>query len=568
MEKSSGTEVRRWLSSEDFEPMPPSGACWRRLDSEASPLVSMNSAAALGRDFLEIRPEALRRLAREAMRDVNFLLRTSRLSDIAGILSDSTASEGDRFLAQMALENAAIASAFQLPLCQDTGTACAFGWMGSRVLVAAEGGGEADEAALISEGIAGTYGRENLRMSIQCASGTFAEKNSGTNLPAAVSLRRVRGTGCRFLFTAKGGGSANKTRLFPESPALLSPERLLPFLTQKIRELGTAACPPYRIAVTIGGLTPEDALEKAKLLSCGAFDHLPDAPLPKDTPPGMPFRDRKLETELLLATRHFGIGAQLPGRFFALDVRVLRLPRHSASLFIGLAVSCLADRQIWGRIDESGVWLEDLERHPERFLPEPMRSGAGKSGSEDKVSGKPVEVNLDRPLDEVRRDLARCPAGTLLSLSGTLLVARDLAHARIRSLMETGGEVPPEFFRRPIYYAGPAKAPEGFPCGSFGPTTAGRMDADLAFFQERGACLITLAKGNRSAAVRESCRRFGGFYLGTFGGVAALIARRCIRSSRVVAFEDLGMEAVREIVVSGLPAFVIIDDRGNDLYER
>lgn len=540
-------------------PVPSEETAFRRLDDPDHPLTEFDDVS----KSLRIRPEALTLLAREAFRDVNFLLRTSRLEQVAGILRDPDASQGDRMVARMALENAAIAAGFQLPLCQDTGVATVFGWKGEECRTGA------DDAAALSEGVRQTYAAENLRHSIQVPRTTLDEANSRTNLPALVKLSAVQGGEYRFLFVAKGGGSSNKTRLFQESPALLRLDRLVPFVVEKVRELGTSACPPYRVAVAIGGLSPESALEGAKLLSCGALDSLPFSCGDGDAKSAAgAFRDGEMEAEILEATRRFGIGAQLPGRSFALDVRVMRLPRHSASLPVALAVSCLADRQAWGRIDRNGVWLESLERHPERFLPDETHGPDGRTSplSSPAVGEDAVDVDLDQPMDAVRRALSLHPVGTRLRLTGTLLVARDLAHARIRRMVEAGEEPPREFFNHPVYYAGPARTPEGMPCGSFGPTTAGRMDADLPFFQERGACLVTLAKGNRSAAVKESCRRHGGFYLGTVGGTAALIAHDCILSSKVIAFPELGMEAVREIRVRNLPAFIVMDDKGNDLY--
>ena len=534
-------------------PTIPDDLAWRRLDSSETPLVQTSAD-----DVLRVSSDALRLLAREAFRDVNFLLRPSRLAQIAGILTSPEASGGDRMVAQMALENAALAARMELPLCQDTGTATVFGWKGGGIVTPGR------DAEHLEAGIRETYAAGNLRHSVMVAASTFEESNSRSNLPASIRLQAVDGGAYRFLFAAKGGGSANKTRLFQESPAMLRRDRMLPFLEAKMRALGTSACPPYRIAVAVGGLSPEETLEAAKLLSCGALDGLPDASeLDGALGHSGAFRDGELERELLARTRTFGIGAQLPGRFFALDVRAVRLPRHSASLPIGLAVSCLADRQVWGRIDRTGVWLEELERHPERFLPK-----AGEEiGSTASGSGEPpVEVDLSQPMDRIRRSLAGLPVGTMLSLTGELVVARDLAHARIRRIIESGGTPPREFFEHPIYYAGPAGTPPGHPCGSFGPTTARRMDADLRFFQEHGAALVTLAKGDRGPEVRSSCRDNGGFYLGTVGGTAALVADRCITSSRVAAFPELGMEAVFLIHVRRLPAFVIVNDRGDDLY--
>ncbi|MDR0966697.1 MAG: fumarate hydratase C-terminal domain-containing protein, partial [Myxococcales bacterium] len=415
---------------------------------------------------------------------------------------------------------------------------------------------DGDDAALLAKGIARTYATENLRFSLLLPKTTLEEVNSQTNLPALVELTACPGEDYRFLFVAKGGGSSNKTQLFQPPPSLLMPGRLDAFLIDKVRGLGTAACPPYRVAIVIGGLSPESCLTHAKLASCGALDGLPTCPS-ADADGALGFRDLDLEARLLEASRHFGIGAQLPGRFLVLDVRVVRLPRHSASLPIGLSVSCLADRQIWGSIDRDGVWLEQLEAHPERFSPR------------EPIDSKPaIPLDLNQPMTAIREALGRHPVGTRFSLSGPLVVARDLAHARIRALIESGrrAEVPQAFFTHPVYYAGPAKTPPGRVCGAFGPTTAGRMDADLDFFQSHGAALVTLAKGNRGAAAREACQRHGGFYLGTIGGTATFIADRCIQRSKLLAFQELGMEALFQIEVEGLPAFTILDDKGGDLY--
>lgn len=537
-------------------PLFPDSASFRRIDDGGSPLVSRLSIEGLA--FVRVRQEALSHLAQAAFRDANFFLRANRLAAIAAILEAPGASAGDRLVARMALDNAVLAARGEFPLCQDTGTATIFGWKGERVLTFG------DDEALLAEGVARTYAAENLRHSQLLPRSMLEEVNSRTNLPALIEIAACPGDAYHLLFVAKGGGSANKAQLFQAAPSLLRENRLDAFLIERLRALGTAACPPYRIAIAIGGLSPESCLTHAKLASCGALDGLPGQPTPGEPSTvrrACPFRDFELEARLLDATRWFGVGAQLPGRFFALDVRAIRLPRHSASLPIGLAVSCLADRQIWGRIGADGVWLERLEAHPERFLPREAPDG-GESGA----PRPPIHIDLRRPMDEIRSALGRHPVGTRFSLSGPLVVARDLAHAKLRALIEAGEEIPRAFFDHPIYYAGPARAPRGWPCGSFGPTTAGRMDDDLDFFQSRGAALVTLAKGNRGAAAREACRRHGGFYLGTIGGTAALIAHDCIRSSRVLAFEELGMEALFLIEVEDLPAFSILDDKGNDLY--
>lgn len=533
-------------------PTIPEAIAFRRLDSDADPWVSRLDVE--NRSLSRVRPEALTRLARAAFREVNFFLRSRRLEEIAAILDDPEASDGDRLVARMAIDNAVLSARGQLPLCQDTGTASVFAWKGERVLTFD------DDAARLTEGIAQTYAEEYLRHSLLLPRSTFEEENSGSNLPALIEIASCPGDEYRLLFVAKGGGSSNKTQLFQAAPSLLSADRLERFLVDKLRALGTAACPPYRVAIVIGGLSPESCLAHAKLASCGVLDDLPERPTGQPALAelgGWIFRDRGLETRLLDETRHFGVGAQLPGRFFALDTRVIRMPRHSASLPIAIAVSCLADRQIWGRIGLDGVWLEQLEAHPERFA----RATDDTNGTE-----RPIPLDLRRPMADIRAELSQHPVGTRFTLHGPLVVARDLAHARLRSLIEAGASVPEAFFQHPVYYAGPARTPPNHPCGSFGPTTAGRMDGDLDFFQSRGAALITLAKGNRGAAARESCRRHGGFYLGTIGGTAALVAQDFIRSSRVLAFEELGMEALYLIEVEGLPAFTIVDDKGGDLY--
>jgi fumarate hydratase class I len=515
---------------------------WRRLDGDF-----VATGECDGEAVLRVRPEALETLAREAFRDCAHFLRPGHLAQLRAILDDPEASANDRFVALDLLRNAAIAAEGVLPMCQDTGTAIVMGWKGQRVWT---GGG--DEAAL-ARGVERTYAEANLRYSQLAPLGMCEEKNTGSNLPAQVDLYADDGDEYRFLFLAKGGGSANKTFLHQATPALLREDLLLKFLEEKIPELGTAACPPYHLAVVIGGTSAEACLKAVKLASARALDGLPA----RGSAEGGALRLPDWEAKVLAITRGLGIGAQFGGKHFCHDVRVIRLPRHGASLPIGIGVSCSADRQILGKITRAGVFLEALERDPARFLPEARA---------EELSGDVVRVDLDRPMDEIRARLAALPVRTRLSLTGTLVVARDLAHARLREMALRGEELPEWFRAHPVYYAGPAKTPPGMPSGAFGPTTAGRMDSFVDFFQERGASLVMLAKGNRSRAVAQACKKHGGFYLGTIGGSAARVARECIRKAEVLAFPDLGMEAAWRIEVEDFPAFVVTDCRGNDFF--
>ncbi len=498
-----------------------------------------------GRKMLRISAPVLTRLAREAFADLSFFLRPAFLRSLAAILDDPEASENDRFVADSLLRNAVIAAEGDLPLCQDTGTINIIGYKGHRVLTDGR-----DEEAL-ALGAALVYKERNLRDSQMAALSMFEEANTGTNLPAQVDLSAAEGSEFRFLFLAKGGGSSNKTSLFQESKAILNERSLTAFLAEKIPALGVAACPPYRLAVVVGGLSPEMTLKTVKLATTGYLDGLPS----RGGRRGAAFRDREWEERTLEIARATGLGAQFGGKYLVHEARFIRLPRHAGSCPNGLGVGCNADRNSKGKITPEGLFLEVLERNPARFL-------VGRAA----VSPSAAAIDLNRPMDEIRRQLAAQPVGALLRLSGPLLVARDIAHARLKKILDETGDVPAYFKAHPVYYAGPAKTPKGHASGSFGPTTAQRMDGYLADFMKAGASLVTLAKGNRAPSVAAACRTYGGFYLGTIGGAAALAAKAHILSEEIVDFADLGMEAVRRIVVKDLPAFVICDDKGGNLF--
>ncbi|HNX67109.1 MAG TPA: fumarate hydratase [Bacteroidales bacterium] len=500
----------------------------------------------LGRKVVKIEPEALVLLASEAFKDINFYLRTSHLEKLAAILNDPEATDNDRFVAWVMLRNTVISAKGELPWCQDTGTAIVMAYKGENVFTGV------DDIEDLSRGIFSTYRDRNLRYSQIVPSTMFDEKNTGSNLPAQVDIFSCSGSEYEFLFIAKGGGSANKTFLYQQSKSLLNEASLTRFIDEKIKELGTSACPPYHLAVVIGGTSAEMTLKTVKLASAGYLDNLPTS----GSNGGRAFRDMEWEQKIEKICREYGVGAQFGGKYFVHDVRVIRLSRHAASCPVGIGVSCSADRNIKGKINADGIFLEQLELHPERFLPK-------KAPQLD----KPVEINLDRPMKEVLEELSKYEVKTRLSLSGTLIVARDIAHARIKQMIDEGKPMPQYFKDHPIYYAGPAKTPEGMPSGSFGPTTAGRMDSYVNLFQSLGGSMIMVAKGNRSKHVIESCRRHGGFYLGSIGGPAAVLAAENILSVEVVDFEDLGMEAVRKIVVKDMPAFIITDDKGNDFFD-
>ncbi|MEV6909609.1 fumarate hydratase [Amycolatopsis sp. NPDC051071] len=510
---------------------------------------------AAGRKFLKVEPEALTELAKVAITDIQHLLRSSHLAQLRAIVDDPEASGNDRFVAMDLLRNAAISAGGVLPMCQDTGTAIVIGKRGEGVLTGAD-----DERAL-SRGIFDAYQELNLRYSQMAPVNFWDERNTGTNLPAQIELYHKDDTAGQsevpsyeFLFMAKGGGSANKTFLYQETKAVLNPKRLARFLDEKLRSLGTAACPPYHLAIVVGGTSAEFNLKVAKLASARYLDDLPT----EGSELGHGFRDVDLEQQVLEMTRQFGIGAQFGGKYFCHDVRVIRLPRHGASCPVGVAVSCSADRQAKAKITADGVFLEQLERDPARFLPDV---------TEDDLSDEVVTVDLNRPMAEIRAQLSQLPVKTRLSLTGPLVVARDIAHAKIAERLDAGEEMPQYLRDHPVYYAGPAKTPEGYASGSFGPTTAGRMDSYVEQFQAAGGSLVMLAKGNRSKKVTAACAEHGGFYLGSIGGPAARLAQDCIKKVDVLEYAELGMEAVWKIEVEDFPAFIVIDDKGNDFFE-
>jgi len=509
---------------------------------------------ARGKHFLEVAPAALTLLAKTAMHDIAHLLRPGHLGQLRKIFDDPEASANDRFVALELLRNANIAAGGVLPGCQDTGTAIVMGKKGGLVL------STGDEEAL-SRGIFDTYVETNLRYSQSAPLDMFEEVNTGNNLPAQIELYAVDGDEYHFLFMAKGGGSANKSLLFQETKALLNPKSLAAFLDQKLRSLGTAACPPYHLAVVIGGTLAEFALKTAKYASAKYLDGLPT----EGSMDAHGFRDLELEQRVLELTREFGIGAQFGGRYFCHDVRVVRLPRHGASCPVAIAVSCSADRQALARISPEGVFLEQLETDPARFLPDVELAGED-VGDGTLGGGNPVAVDLNRPMAEIRAQLSRYPVKTRLSLTGPLVVARDIAHAKIAERLDAGEPMPQYLREHAVYYAGPAKTPEGYASGSFGPTTAGRMDSYVARFQAAGGSLVMLAKGNRSAQVTRACHEHGGFYLGSIGGPAARLAQDCITKVEVLEYPELGMEAVWRIEVRDFPAFIVVDDKGNDFF--
>jgi fumarate hydratase class I len=500
-----------------------------------------------GRTFLEVAPEALTLLTREAMRDIAHLLRPGHLAQLRAILDDPESSDNDRFVALELLRNANIAAGFVLPSCQDTGTAIVMGKKGQYVVT---GGG--DEEA-IARGIFDTYTTTNLRYSQMAPLDMYREKNTGNNLPAQIELFATDGDAYKFLFMAKGGGSANKSYLYQETKALLNPDSLLAFIDAKIRALGTAACPPYHLAIVVGGTSAEYALKVAKLASARYLDSLPT----DGNALGRGFRDVNLEAQVLELTRKTGIGAQFGGKYFCHDVRVIRLPRHGASCPVAIAVSCSADRQALGKITKDGVFVEQLETDPAKYLPEV---------TDDHLGGEVVRIDLNRPMSEIRATLSQYPVKTRLSLSGPMVVARDIAHAKIKELLDAGGTMPQYLKDYMVYYAGPAKTPQGYASGSFGPTTAGRMDSYVDAFQAQGGSMVMLAKGNRSAQVTEACKKHGGFYLGSIGGPAARLAKDSITKVEVLEYPELGMEAVWKIEVVDFPAFIVVDDKGNDFF--
>src|ERR1700690_181198 len=511
----------------------------------------------MGKDMLVVAPEALRALAEAAFTDINHLLRPAHLKQLRAILDDPQASPNDKFVAYDFLKNANISAGGVLPMCQDTGTAIIMGKKGR--LVWTDG---SDEAAL-AEGARDAYLKRNLRYSQVAPLSMFEEKNTRNNMPAQVEIYAEGHTAehadydaaYKFLFIAKGGGSANKSFLFQATPSILSRERLLPFIKEKVLTLGTPPCPPYHLAIVIGGTSAELTMKTVKLGSCKYYDTLPD----HGSEDGHAFRDKEMEREIHKMTQALGVGAQFGGKYFCHDVRVIRLPRHGASLPIGLGVSCSADRQALGKITRDGVFLEELEHNPAKYLPEV---------DEQKLGGEVKEIDLNRPMPEILKELAKYPIKTRLSLSGPMIVARDAAHGKLRERLARGEPLPDYFKNPPVYYAGPPKTPEGYASGAFGPTTAGRMDSFVADFQAAGGSMVMLAKGNRAATVREACKKHGGFYLGSIGGAAANLAEHCIKKVEVVEYPELGMEAIWRIEVVDFPAFIIIDDKGNDFFEE
>jgi len=508
----------------------------------------VSSHRAFGRNFLEVDPQTLTSLTTMAMRDIAHLLRPAHLRQLRSILDDPEASPNDRYVARDLLQNACIAAGGVLPMCQDTGTAIVMGKRGQQVLT------DGRDEEHIARGVYDAYTTLNLRYSQMAPLTMWEEKNTGSNLPAQIELYAADGDAYKFLFMAKGGGSANKSYLFQETKAVLNPARMASFLEEKIRAIGTSACPPYHLAIVVGGTSAEYALKTAKYASARYLDTLPTS----GSPAGHGFRDLELEAAVLGITRKIGIGAQLGGKYFCHDVRVIRLPRHGASCPVAIAVSCSADRQALGKITEEGVFLEQLETDPAQYMPDPASVTADAS--------EVVAIDLGRPMSEIRAELAKYPVKTRLSLTGPMVVARDIAHAKIAERLDAGEPMPAYLRDHPVYYAGPAKTPAGYASGSFGPTTAGRMDSYVERFQAAGGSFVMLAKGNRSAGVTEACKRHGGFYLGSIGGAAARLAQDCITRVEVLEYPELGMEAVWKIEVRDFPAFIIVDDKGNDFY--
>ena len=502
-----------------------------------------------GKEILKIEPEGLTLLANVAIRDVSFLLRTAHLEKVAAILKDPQASDNDRYVALAMLRNADTAAKGILPFCQDTGTATIFGKKGQQVWT-----GVKDEEHL-AKGIYKTYTEENLRYSQTAPLNMYEEVDTGTNLPAQIDLMATEGMEYQFMFVTKGGGSANKTTLYQETKALLNPASLEKFLTDKMMTLGTAGCPPYHLVFVIGGTSAEACLKTVKFGTTGYLDHLPTT----GNVHGRAFRDVELENRMLQQAYKSGYGAQFGGKYFALDVRIIRLPRHGASCPVGMGVSCSADRNAKAKINKDGIWLEELERNPGRLIPEEYRG---------KVASNVVKVDLNRPMQEILAQLTKHPVTTQLALTGTMVVARDIAHAKLKERLDKGEGLPQYAKDHPIYYAGPAKTPDGLPSGSFGPTTAGRMDSYVDLFQSHGASLITLAKGNRSQQVTDACKKYGGFYLGSIGGPAAILAQENIKKVEVLEYPELGMEAVWKIEVEDFPAFILVDDKGNDFFKQ
>ena len=517
---------------------------YRRLSSDG-----VTSSTLDGREFLEVQPEVLRRLAQQAFDDVAHLLRPGHLAQLRRILDDPEASRNDKFVALELLRNANIAAGRVLPGCQDTGTAIVMAHKGERVLT----GG--DDAQAISRGVFDAYALRNLRYSQMAPLDMYTEKNTGSNLPAQIEIYSEAGDEYELLFVAKGGGSANKTFLYQETKALLNPAALLAFVEAKLKTIGTSACPPYHLALVIGGTSAEFTMKTVKLASARYLDRLPASGNER----GRAFRDHELEQQVLQIAQQIGVGAQFGGKYFAHDARVIRLPRHGASCPVGLGVSCSADRQAMAKITRDGVFLEQLEENPAQYLPD---------ATDNELDDDVVQVDLHRPMDEIRAHLSRYPVATRLSLTGTMVVARDIAHAKLKERLDRGEELPQYMKDHMVYYAGPAKRPEGRASGSFGPTTAGRMDSYVELFQSHGGSRVMLAKGNRSTQVTDACKRHGGFYLGSIGGPAARLADHSIKKVEVLEYPELGMEAVWKIEVEDFPAFIVVDDKGNDFYSQ
>ncbi len=515
---------------------------YRQLDVDGVKVEKLGN-----REFVTVQPNVLSELAETAFSDISHLFRPAHLQQLRNILEDPEASDNDRFVALELLKNANISAAMEFPSCQDTGTAIIAGKKGQQVIV------DGDDAEALSVGVQRTWATRNLRYSQMAPLSMFEEKNTGSNLPAQIDLEAVGGDAYKFLFIAKGGGSANKTFLFQETRRVLDPDRLLQFFAEKLPTLGTAACPPYHLSIVIGGMSAEQTLKTVKMGSCKFYDGLPTT----GDMTGRAFRDLELEAQIHKLSQNLGIGAQFGGKYFCHDVRVIRLPRHGASLPIGIGVSCSADRQAKAKITRDGVFMEALERDPSKYLP-----------TTEADASNAVRIDLSQPMDELRNILTKLPVETPILLSGTMIVARDIVHAELSKRVAQGGELPAYFKDHPIYYAGPAKTPEGYASGAFGPTTAARMDPYVAEFQELGGSMISVAKGNRSKQVVNSCKKNGGFYLGSIGGAAARVGRDEITSVEVLDFAELGMEAVWKIEVKDFPAFVVIDDKGNDFFDR
>lgn len=502
-----------------------------------------------GKEILKVSEEGLTLMAQQAFRDVEFLLRSDHQEQVAKILTDPASSDNDKFVALTFLRNSEIAAKGVLPFCQDTGTAIIMGKKGQQVWT------EGNDEEALSRGVYHTFVNENLRYSQNAPLNMYDEVNTGCNLPAQIDLYAVQGNEYKFLCIAKGGGSANKTYLYQETKALLTPEKLEAFLIDKMKSLGTAACPPYHVAFVIGGTSAEANLKTVKMASAKYYDNLPT----QGNEHGQAFRDTELEEKLKKASEKLGLGAQFGGKYFAHDVRVIRLPRHGASCPVGMGVSCSADRNIKAKINKEGIWIEKLEDNPTRLIPESMRK-AGEGGG--------VKIDLNRPMKEILAELSKYPVSTRLSLNGTIIVGRDIAHAKLKECIDRGEGLPQYIKDHPIYYAGPAKTPAGYASGSMGPTTAGRMDSYVDLFQSHGGSMIMLAKGNRSKQVTDACKKYGGFYLGSIGGPAAILAQNSIKSLECVEYPELGMEAIWKIEVEDFPAFILVDDKGNDFFEK